>query len=706
MLNSTWRKGVGVGAGILILSSLGASPSQALSSVGMSALQSRIAGLKAEFYSKQERLEGLARLRPVPSVHLLAPNGGETLVAGQVYTIGWFTGGLAEKTFTLYYNKSDNARVPIVSGVRGYSYDWTVPAGLEGVFALAVEVDGMSSLVDWSDGTFAVRAPRPAAERKVVPSLTSLNTSSGPAGTLVVVRGTGFSPYATNTIHFRAAGGGGGIVFSVFSTDGATLSFAVPNLAPGAYEVWVENNDLRESNKIPFTLTGGERIASTPTPSVPPTVPKPASAVPAGPALTFTLNGIAGDQSVARGTPVTFVWNAAGAAGCFTNFAAAGTGTSGRHVFEMNQSGNYAVSCYDAQGRSSARSIRVTVVEPPLYTPPTLALLSPNGGEKFEKGKTYPITWKSSGVNAVQIWLINAGTAAEYRLDTYGVPAEPGSYSWTVPESLPEVNYVVKVMSSESTKVGDQSDAPFAVVAAAPVAPVTAAHITVAVRVNGAAEATVPSGEKVKFSWVASAPAARCEGSGLLAGKNIGTGTSGQYELAVTEGGEYAVTCYDPQNRKNSGAVAIRVAATTGANQPPVIKDWSGPTSIQSGTPGKYRVMVADPDGLSVTVRVGWGDGGEETRTVQLSEATASAEAEFTHAYSIGNYTYTARVTVTDAAGASAYRDLAVTVTPRTTAAAFLAPSQNRSGFQNQRELGNVLETMRAVLEALGQTVR
>jgi hypothetical protein len=189
----------------------------------------------------------------------------------------------------------------------------------------------------------------------------------------------------------------------------------------------------------------------------------------------------------------------------------------------------------------------------------------------------------------------------------------------------------------------------------------------------------VPPGEKVKFSWASSAPAARCEGSGLLAGKNIGTGTSGQYELAVTESGEYSVTCYDAQNRRNASSVTVRVAAT---QQSPAAVALQGAaatgnqlpriTHATTNTPAPFRaksavewvVVAEDAEDINLSYTADWGDGTPVER-IAGGGGTAPGKpsfAEFRHTYSAeGRYTIT--FTATDGKGGVARDIKQITVT-------------------------------------------
>lgn len=69
---------------------------------------------------------------------------------------------------------------------------------------------------------------------------------------------------------------------------------------------------------------------------------------------------------------------------------------------------------------------------------PTITILSPNGGEKWQYGKTYTIEWKSEGINKVKIYLQNwegvpiAGDDYKSCVIADNVSASTGKYSWTI----------------------------------------------------------------------------------------------------------------------------------------------------------------------------------------------------------------------------------------------------------------------------------
>jgi endonuclease/exonuclease/phosphatase family metal-dependent hydrolase len=92
----------------------------------------------------------------------------------------------------------------------------------------------------------------------------------------------------------------------------------------------------------------------------------------------------------------------------------------------------------------------------------TLALVSPNGGERWTGGSTRDITWTSSGVTTVRIeYTPDGGTT--WRLVTASADAAAGRHAWRVPgEGTTVARVRVRDLASATA---DESDAAFTIVA-------------------------------------------------------------------------------------------------------------------------------------------------------------------------------------------------------------------------------------------------
>ncbi|MDO9511818.1 MAG: PKD domain-containing protein [Bacteroidales bacterium] len=110
---------------------------------------------------------------------------------------------------------------------------------------------------------------------------------------------------------------------------------------------------------------------------------------------------------------------------------------------------------------------------------PSIAVVSPNGGEQWMQGTAHNITWNYANITGnVKIELVGANPSV-----IAASAPNTGTYAWTIPVSqTPASDYKVKISSVSAPTVFDQSDNAFTVVAGlAPVADFVATNINVAV---------------------------------------------------------------------------------------------------------------------------------------------------------------------------------------------------------------------------------
>ncbi|MFH1181240.1 MAG: Ser-Thr-rich GPI-anchored membrane family protein, partial [bacterium] len=100
-------------------------------------------------------------------------------------------------------------------------------------------------------------------------------------------------------------------------------------------------------------------------------------------------------------------------------------------------SGNYTLLvCAGGEVCGAGANTNSTAVYYFASAQPFVTVMSPNGGEKWEKGKTYTISWQSVGLEKVGIYLM------DYKAGPTAIPIIPSiavsisKYSWTVPENI------------------------------------------------------------------------------------------------------------------------------------------------------------------------------------------------------------------------------------------------------------------------------
>jgi len=100
-----------------------------------------------------------------------------------------------------------------------------------------------------------------------------------------------------------------------------------------------------------------------------------------------------------------------------------------------------------------------------------ITVLSPNGGESWEAGATYDITWTTGGepIDSVSIELYGGGT-----ISTIGYSEDDGLFTWTIPtDTEPGSDYFVRIGSNADGYVRDFSDCAFSIVEPEPTITVT-----------------------------------------------------------------------------------------------------------------------------------------------------------------------------------------------------------------------------------------
>ncbi len=115
---------------------------------------------------------------------------------------------------------------------------------------------------------------------------------------------------------------------------------------------------------------------------------------------------------------------------------------------------------------------------------PFVRVTAPNGGELWNIGQAYNITWNQTLVDTVRIEYSTAGRTGPYNLIVAGVPARPstwihpkgmvrpiegssfdnplGTYSWTIPNT-PSTNCFVRILRKSTGTPADTSDAAFTI---------------------------------------------------------------------------------------------------------------------------------------------------------------------------------------------------------------------------------------------------
>ncbi|BAY34078.1 hypothetical protein NIES2107_59830 [Nostoc carneum NIES-2107] len=135
------------------------------------------------------------------------------------------------------------------------------------------------------------------------------------------------------------------------------------------------------------------------------------------------------------------------------------SGTTDEAISRQLTTGNYYIRVYQSSGNSNYNlNLCATQVESPFVT-----LTSPNGGESFQVGSTYNITWNDNIAENVKIDLYKAGSLYS---TLFSSTLSDGIESWYVPTNLVAgSDYQIRVSSTTNANVWDFGNSYFSVTA-------------------------------------------------------------------------------------------------------------------------------------------------------------------------------------------------------------------------------------------------
>jgi YD repeat-containing protein len=394
--------------------------------------------------------------------HVSSPYMGCQWQAGTSQAITWSYVGNPGPGVKIELFKGDNLHSTIAAsapvGVNGSgSYSWAIPAGQAGGsdYRLRVTSTSDSAYTNTESGGFTIR---PTAITILEPN----GSQQWQAG-------------ATQTISWDYAGNPGAAVKVELLKGGAlhktlAASYPVGNAGRGTYS-WA----------IPAGQAGGTdyrvRVTSTTNGSVTDTSDGGFTIQPTM-IKVMTPNG--GDRWQA-GAGGAIEWNYAGNPGAAVKIELLKGGAVLSTIIESvpvgkDGRGSYPWSIPSGQAGGSDYQVRITSTTNSACSdtsdngftilPVSLTLFCPNGGDQWQTGASYNITWSYSGNPgaAVKIELLKGGVvtktlAASFPVGTNGV----GFYSWAIPVGQAAgMDYRVRVTSTADSSCTDTSDRDFA----------------------------------------------------------------------------------------------------------------------------------------------------------------------------------------------------------------------------------------------------
>ena len=197
-----------------------------------------------------------------------------------------------------------------------------------------------------------------------------------------------------------------------------------------------------------------------------------------------------------------------------------------------------------------------------------LALTSPNGGESWQAGETYNITWSQRDISGTATLALYKGGTKAADIDTVNVTA--GTYEWTIPRTTTAGNdYQIRITRGSTV---DESDGNFSIAEAdSPTITLSPTSLKFAAATSGAKTGaqtvllTDAKGGTLHWTatrsntWITASPDSGSGNALLTIGINPGGFSAGTYTGTVSIADPYAV------NTPQEITVTMQVLATTAA---------------------------------------------------------------------------------------------------------------------------------------------
>jgi hypothetical protein len=513
-------------------------------------------------------------------ITVLSPNGGEQWAKGSTQTIRWSTTKDISRVSILlvpvnpaFYSGID-VRTLAADVANTGSYSWTIPncgPGNEcssnfeistGNYYIRV-IDSstnvaMANVSDDSDAPFSIVAPGliPAPAEYL-----SVTQASGVPSPITVVRGTASMLVGSYAIKASFNEGVNVNSITIAANPGITN---FDNLRVAANGIFYGAAVTKELITGSYTFSGNLSI-------------------PAGSSASVSV---------------------------FADVLNLQTGSMGALTSMTGVSGTGQISGPDPRFSFSGNVPGQNVTIAGTTTPSGVTVVSPNGGEQWQQGQTYQVSWQRANFNdEVAINLIDYTPGSRYGMQ-YGITngmnvrtvSGQTSFSWTIPSSIPSGNYYKVVVGSGSVN-GFSSD--YFTIGTPGVVQPTPSSIPVSIKItNNSSFLTVSlvGGSLNKYAayWVFSTT---CSSDVTLSSGGGDTNSCG------TQAKYYTYNIYDPsQNYVLLTAGASNTASSQGTATFSITAYDANGSSLGSDTEVAYitgvaqQAMAVSPASLAFTV--------------------------------------------------------------------------------------------------------
>lgn len=378
---------------------------------------------------------------PNEEIIVTSPNGGESWEVGSTQTLTWVAAPTSTR-FNLYYSVNNGASWTYINNTYSTSFAWTVPAA-ESATALIKVVDYNNSCInDVSNAVFTIAPP------------TSVITVTSPNTNVTWYQGNNYSISWTSqyvespfvTIEYSTDNGSNWSTVSAVTENDGSFSWLVPTVISSQCLIRVSEY----LNPVVFDVSNTTFNISAPFITV--TTPNGGNVFGGCDAhtITYTKGGISSNVKIEYSPDNGATW---------VNIVSSTT-SSGSYTW--NVVANIA-STQCLIRVSDAANLAVNDISDAVFTiekNDDIFVTSPNGGESFEVGAQYTLTWAAATGHShfALYYSIDNGTS----WTTVSSSLYATSYLWTVPNT-PSANCLIKVVDYDNSCIYDVSNANFSI---------------------------------------------------------------------------------------------------------------------------------------------------------------------------------------------------------------------------------------------------
>ena len=374
-----------------------------------------------------------------PKVAITSPNGGEALKVGTYSNITWTSMNVASVKLEYSVNNGVSWSTIVESTPSTGSYSWQVANAPSTQCRIKISDVANPEVIDLSDNTFSITES---------PAVTVISPNGGENFSIGKSETIKWTSTNVNNVKIEYSINGGTnwtLITSSFQSIGS-FAWTVPNAPSNICKIRITDTSRPEVSDVSdtlFTITSAPKIT--------------------------VLNPNGGD-TLKNNSNYEIKWSSSNVSNV-------------RIEYSLNNGVDWIVveDSYPSTGSygwivpnvsSSLCKVRITDIADQaisdesnntfmIISAPYIKVNSPNGGEKWEIGKSYNISWTSNNVDKVKLeYSVNNGNTWSSIVNS---TSSTGAYLWTVPAN-PSVQAKVRITDVTKSTNSDVSDSLFSIV--------------------------------------------------------------------------------------------------------------------------------------------------------------------------------------------------------------------------------------------------